>query len=981
MAIEIPAAGSLRADVDQRSAQVGQWTTLDNAEMVVDGRFRLRSPFSIAGDASAPASTSFVSALSRGTAPWARAGGTFRFQKNPSSMSNPTLAVIAPPANVSVTGNYSLALVGSRVAHTSAVEVSSSYYRWIDICCIEYFGDDYVCSFGVIDSVNGTLVYNVVRAATGEVLYSGNISDATAFASATASLQVLPYGPSDLRVLIVSSVGTTAYAFRLNMADGSVSARRSWTVVALHPISTTGVRISGTSYLYVTTRDALASVVTRRWDTSTENVSTVITSTVTLGTSWCISTSAFEGLDGFPGFVECTCNVTNQGVIKRYGGASMTLATTRTTTATDVYRITAADSSGSGDLQYWRESSSRVLVEGFFSTTGVEYIYTIGIGSLETHAQLLDVVPDGLSGNTRVAFCGLTIGDTSETTREATVRFGASLTTRTCRGAVTRGLFGELQDYVTSATTFDPDKSLSHCGSFSSRGFCVSPAPRPSAVASRFPLLLVGSAYGLGALPDGTASAAEQGPITLHSGSLVYSDRSKLLPSLVSSVPYMTTTNLTTGGTLPAGSYGVAALYEWVDSSGQRWQSAPAVRTLVTTGATSSLYIVVPTMPGAQLAVYCTQAGGSTYYRRGYSVSGLTGYQFDILSSPAGDTEILYTAAEPPNLDPGHSQAVGVADSRYWAASGTRVYYSKRAEGGRAAQFAIGAFYLDCPERIYGIGELDEQPILLGAQRAYRVVGDGPDATGGGGVYLLQPIAGTPGAITTTPVLSSSVGVWYESTRGLTLLPRGGAPPVVQTAIQLSGLSSAVEDTAEERCLFATTGGILYAYDYRVGGWSRWSATALKLGSYAGVAMSSTGTRVYLQSPGDTSYADGTEAGSTASYTLVLETGDLRPAGTAAPVQWGTVSVLTGSVGTSSTLDTTIRSDTDAGTVTATSQSAPITADRQKVRVQPKYAAADAISLRWEMTPTGGQCADWCGATIEATPQGGTTRVPSGRSR
>lgn len=975
MAIEIPAAGGLRADVDSRAAQPGQWTTLSNVEMVVDGRFRLRSPFSQACDASAPNATAFVDSLSTGVAPWARAGGAFRFPSRPPVFAgdNPSFAVRA--------GEVASLFTASTAAHPALVLGSATVWRWIDTCSIDYFSDNLVCTFGISDT--STLTYSVIRASTGEVLYQGDVIDSTAFAASTTSLQVLPYGPDDLRVLICCSVGTAAYAFRLDMGTGATSTRRTWTVVTSHPISTCGVRTGSGIFLYITTRDAVGSVVTRSWDTSTENVTTVITSAVTLGTSWNISTSATVGGDGYPTLLECTCDVGNFGVIKRYGGVSLSLAATVSTStsgtlgALQINRITAADTVGDGTLVVWTEIASTSLIHQSAVSSAGAWVGSsiLGVGTLETHAQVTSAAPDGL-GVTSMAVCGLALGDTSSLTWEAVMRWGAG----PFGGTLCRGLFGYLLQFGTGF--FAPDKTLHHAASFSSSvGVCVSPSV--NAFSSRQASIIVGTVSGLNVTSDGTASAADNGGVAVHSGGAFMSDRSTLLPITHTSVPYTTAAFNAAGGTFPAGTYAVAVVYEWYDSRGIRYQSAPATRTLVAAGATSRLDVSVPYIYGTQLVVYCSVAGGATLYRAGVSTTTGTGpvLSIQITSAPAGTTETLYTLVEPPNIDPGHAQAVGIAGSRYWAASGTRVYYSKRAENGRAAQFAVGAFYLDCPERIYGIGELDEMPILLGATNAYRVVGDGPDATGGGGVYVLQPIAGTPGMVTSSPVLSSSVGVWYESNRGLTLLPRGGGPPVVQTAILLaSELVSAVEDVAEERCLFSTL-GFLYVYDYRTGAWCTWSASALRLGSYAGATMLSTGTRIYRQQAGDTSYADGNEAGSTTAYTLVAETGDLRPAGAAAPVQWGTVSTLTGSVGTSCTLSTTVRSDTDAGSVEAAAQTATITADRQKVRVQPQYAAADAISVRWELTPVSGRCADWCGVTIEATPQGGTTRVPSARSR
>jgi hypothetical protein len=488
--------------------------------------------------------------------------------------------------------------------------------------------------------------------------------------------------------------------------------------------------------------------------------------------------------------------------------------------------------------------------------------------------------------------------------------------------------------------------------------------------------------------PKVCGSHATMGQVTLFAGGCCRFDGRTTEPPIPAGIPSVTVTGSGAGGTIAAGTYGIAVVFEWFDADGNRYQSAPAVRTVTTTGATSSIAWTVDTL-GASLvgsyrrtvAVYMTLAGGTTYYRQDISAPSSGTITF----VPVGTSEILYTIAEPPRIEPGNAQCVGVADSRWWAADGTRVYYSHRAEAGFAAQFATGALYLDCSERIHGIGELDEMPLLLGESRIYRVVGDGPDRTGGGGVYLVQPIAGALGMVPGTPVLSSTIGVWYETRRGLALMPRGGGAPVLQVAIDLTGLTGAVELPTEEQIVFTgSVGGVLAVgyYDIRTGSWSRWTPPYWRtVGSWRSSLLAGSGPYVFQQASGSTDYRDASESNALIAYTLVAATGDLRPAGTAAPVQWGTVSVLTGSGGASTTLTTTVRSDSDAGSVVATSQPATITADRQKVRVQPQYASADAISVSWTLTPVSGQAADWCGATIEATPQGGSTRVPSARSK
>lgn len=95
-------------------------------------------------------------------------------------------------------------------------------------------------------------------------------------------------------------------------------------------------------------------------------------------------------------------------------------------------------------------------------------------------------------------------------------------------------------------------------------------------------------------------------------------------------------------GTLPAGTYGVTCLYEWVDRYGITHQSAPAIPTSVVVALNQRITVTVPTLRltkkmNARIVVYRTIANGSTFYR----VQGDVAYSNSVANSTAVDSITL----------------------------------------------------------------------------------------------------------------------------------------------------------------------------------------------------------------------------------------------------------------------------------------------------------------------------------------------------
>lgn len=980
--IEIPAAGSVRYDLDARTMQPGQWATLDNVDFAISGRFRLRQPMATTVN-TANVGAGPVDAISSGALPWARAGHTLLVSSSATGLALDEL---------SGTNNGLRVTQATTAYHAVPSGISGTDYEWCDGASNTIFGVE-VCA--TASYRNGSFTVTVFDPISGNTLQT--FPSISSGGSGDGTPQIAWYQTDSTELLLTVRDGGFIYGLVLDISTGNTTTPSLTSIFAGgQSIALCSATIGSDNYIVCAYRSSAVAIQVIQWDTATDAwTATRYTQATTAPTYQTITLSCYQPASGqlgiLLGYIDGSTSrirdVTFTASAGTLSGSSLVgsiaLATANPYGIAAAYGdVLAGDTTG---VVWWSFA-------GIAEPTVTAYTFTRGtyttssrwssIGAIASQPCTLRTArsPSASYYYSPCIAVALWDGDTPTSGRIAVF---AGIDSELCSTG-----FGLVEGNGVGIV----DRTHSHLGPAYevSKALCY-PLQRDVAEAPAVvPVLLAEGVPDSQFPPESVGSHATMGQVTLFAGGMCRFDGRKIAPPIPAGIPSITAEYDTVGGTIPAGTYGIAIVYEWYDADGYRYQSAPAVRTVTTTGATSSIDWTVDALgrstTGAYertVAVYMTLDAGTTYYRQDVA-SATSG---TITFVPVGTTEILYTIAEPPHIEPGSAQCVAVADSRWWAADGTRVYYSHRAEGGNAAQFAAGALYLDAPERIHGIGELDEQPLLLGESRIYRVVGDGPDRTGGGGVYLVQPISGALGMIPGTPVLSSTVGVWYETRRGLTLLARGGGAPVLQTAIEMSALTGAVEMPNEEMVVFAgSVNGTLAAacYDIRTGAWSRWTPPYWRtVGSWRSSLLAGSEGYVYQQSSGSTDYRDasGLSPGNLFAYTLIAETGDLRPAGTAAPVQWGTVSALTGSVGTSATLSTTIRVDSDAGTVTATAQTASVTADRQKVRVQPQYASADAISVRWEITPVSGQAADWCGASIEATPQGGSTRVPSARSR
>lgn len=237
------------------------------------------------------------------------------------------------------------------------------------------------------------------------------------------------------------------------------------------------------------------------------------------------------------------------------------------------------------------------------------------------------------------------------------------------------------------------------------------------------------------------------------------------------------------------GTYYVTAVYEWTDSEGRRYQSAPAVPQMVTLAGTEQAQIVFnsPTAcySGASIAIYRTVCNGSEFKRDG-SIDGaavmISNVIFQLTDPQLLSQETLYTSlGEVPNDPPPGAQRFARTRDRVWAYGLDRrevIQASKSLQDGRGIVWSNAAnFFVVMPEEVVAVETLDETAVVFTSNGVYTIGGAGPDDSGTGTFQEPGRIPGYVGCASAKSVISGDAGIYFLSQRGIELLPRGFGPP------------------------------------------------------------------------------------------------------------------------------------------------------------------------------------------------------------
>jgi hypothetical protein len=371
------------------------------------------------------------------------------------------------------------------------------------------------------------------------------------------------------------------------------------------------------------------------------------------------------------------------------------------------------------------------------------------------------------------------------------------------------------------------------------------------------------------------------------------------------------------GGSLtPSVTYYYTAIYKARKSSGRFEYSAPSIPVSVTMGGaqTSNLLAIttlaVTARPSVQVEIYRTLANGQTFYLNRVIDSDITAAggrvtYTDLLSDATqASQQALYTQVgqTQPNAFPPASRFGCVGGQRLFLGGLVRpdlVQASKLIFGDQSPSFCDSdAFRIVLPAACTGLAWMDVL-VAFTAEGIYIASGDGPTDDGLGDFGNLTRMPYELGCIEPRSVKVIDDGCFFQTSRGLYLLPRGfGAPVpagdnVMETLRSFSVITGAATVTKDQEqsvlwsCVESTGGfGARVVYDIAHKAWSvdkypsqtgTANASTCGMGQWLNgeVALFSDSTTRGLQvTSGGFAEADGT------GVAMSLETGDLRPFGT-----------------------------------------------------------------------------------------------------
>jgi hypothetical protein len=260
-------------------------------------------------------------------------------------------------------------------------------------------------------------------------------------------------------------------------------------------------------------------------------------------------------------------------------------------------------------------------------------------------------------------------------------------------------------------------------------------------------------------------------------------------------------------GTLADGQYFVAACYRWIDDIGRERRSAPspvARLTISGGGGAAGIDITVTTQTWfrsrraggsgfGQLEIYVSSTDESALYLLNDDYPAAAGSAFgsgviqytDLTFDPATITanRELYTDGGVQQNDmPPSGRCVVASEETLWVGvtwDRTLWQESKPIFPEEPANFSDNdAFKVRFPEDTVAGGYMDGT-LIVGSERAlYAVRGQGPDDRGSGSPRTPYQIVSGLGMVNERAVQVTPLGLFFESHRGIELLPRGLGPPV-----------------------------------------------------------------------------------------------------------------------------------------------------------------------------------------------------------
>ena len=353
-----------------------------------------------------------------------------------------------------------------------------------------------------------------------------------------------------------------------------------------------------------------------------------------------------------------------------------------------------------------------------------------------------------------------------------------------------------------------------------------SPMPGCVATACLLPVLGADSVFGpqltyveQGTLAERLQPATLQGQTMFSGPRVCVYDGARFYASGLFNGPaelYLTDLGVVASG-LGAGTYQYCAVWERVDSLGQRTLSAPSNPVSITVIANTKVQIQVSTPPPCGNNGRAGLNNGFDYYRRFYRTlaGGSVFYALPVLAATAtlvdvlpaatynqsvqpasdvsadatiSDNEVLYTQGAQGGLsgilqndEPPSAKFVAAGSDRFILGGldePSAVQLSKLVFPGEAVRWSASAAfkqYIDAD--VTGVAAQDGQWLVFSRVAIFAFGGEGPDDSGQGTFTEPVKLPSAVGCLSGRSICATPIGLFFQGEAGIYLLPRGGGTP------------------------------------------------------------------------------------------------------------------------------------------------------------------------------------------------------------
>jgi len=297
----------------------------------------------------------------------------------------------------------------------------------------------------------------------------------------------------------------------------------------------------------------------------------------------------------------------------------------------------------------------------------------------------------------------------------------------------------------------------------------------------------------------------------------------------------------TVGTFMGVGTRSYVAIYEWTDSRGQIYRSAPSTPApFIIASGTNNASVKVSTpmfsskpLSTIKIVLFRTVAGGTTYYRTGEN-GVVANVPFTSITDGFPDSniisrEILYTTGGVlENIPPPCATYVSEYNNRAFVMGledPNELWYSRQYLPGESPYFNDG-LTLRVDQGAGGIvaGQtLDEKFIIFKEASIFLIRGQGPTDTGSSNDYgQPQQVSIDVGCTEPKSVVTIPTGIIFKSSKGFYLLDRGLNTQYIGANVEEFNsltVSSAVHIENQNQVRFTHSNGVAVFYDYLVGQW------------------------------------------------------------------------------------------------------------------------------------------------------------------